>query len=282
MSHYTTLVILPADTPLDRVAMERAAETLLEPFDENTQVPEYQRPCSCVGRVARGAARQRGQEAAEEATGKTMDESRNDFATGPGAEYQSDPRQLFSPEAEAAWATFIKPYVDVVTQTALAFLDDHPLKEAADPECPQCNGTGSYVSQYNPESKWDWYVIGGRWNGSLFPLNGPEDTDPDDRYPEDVHQATVAKIEAMMTDRKDEVEFFATQFGMNACRCRDIAKPDPLFSIITPDGEWHAKATMGWFGMTSDDQDTSRWQAEYYEVLSGHADHLCILYDLHI
>ena len=26
---------------------------------------------------------------------------------------------------------------------------------------------GSILSTYNPKSKWDWYLIGGRWNNSI-------------------------------------------------------------------------------------------------------------------
>jgi hypothetical protein len=31
-----------------------------------------------------------------------------------------------------------------------------------DPKCGECKGTGIYKSTYNPNSKWDWYSIGGR------------------------------------------------------------------------------------------------------------------------
>ncbi len=33
--------------------------------------------------------------------------------------------------------------------------------------CPSCHGKGTYPSTYNPDSKWDWWVVGGRWNGQL-------------------------------------------------------------------------------------------------------------------
>ena len=35
------------------------------------------------------------------------------------------------------------------------------------PDCEDCNGSGTRVTTYNPESKWDWYQIGGRWEGEL-------------------------------------------------------------------------------------------------------------------
>ena len=37
--------------------------------------------------------------------------------------------------------------------------DDQPNKD-----CGSCHGEGKYETTYNPLGKWDWYVIGGRWN----------------------------------------------------------------------------------------------------------------------
>lgn len=33
---------------------------------------------------------------------------------------------------------------------------------------------GDLLSTYNPNSKWDWYVIGGRWDKCLKTLSGEE------------------------------------------------------------------------------------------------------------
>ena len=33
--------------------------------------------------------------------------------------------------------------------------------------CDECKGLGTVLSTYNPASKWDWYEIGGRWEGEL-------------------------------------------------------------------------------------------------------------------
>lgn len=37
--------------------------------------------------------------------------------------------------------------------------------------CPDCENTGVFMSKYNPNSQWDWWEIGGRWNECLYDLD---------------------------------------------------------------------------------------------------------------
>ena len=32
-------------------------------------------------------------------------------------------------------------------------------------DCEECDVNGLYTTTYNPKSKWDWYLIGGRFRG---------------------------------------------------------------------------------------------------------------------
>ena len=41
-------------------------------------------------------------------------------------------------------------------------------------DCEECEGSGIYLSTYNEASKWDWYEIGGRWQGELSENNSPD------------------------------------------------------------------------------------------------------------
>lgn len=31
-------------------------------------------------------------------------------------------------------------------------------------DCPVCHGEKEYATTYNPKSKWDWWIVGGRWS----------------------------------------------------------------------------------------------------------------------
>jgi len=95
-----------------------------------------------------------------------------------------------------------------------------------------------YLSSYNPDSHWDWWRIGGRWNCEM---------------------------------QGDNV--------LPVARWDGSFQP---FALVTDAGEWHQRARMGWWGMTSEEQEPERWKAEVGEILSGHRSHLAVLVDCHI
>jgi len=49
--------------------------------------------------------------------------------------------------------------------------ESHPLYKKPSPDCEECEGTGWYMTICNPDGKWDWYQVGGRWDGMLNGLN---------------------------------------------------------------------------------------------------------------
>ena len=52
------------------------------------------------------------------------------------------------------------------------------------------------------------------------------------------------------------------------------------FAIVTPDGEWHQEAEVGWWGMTSN--PNVKWEKEKKELLKQYADYLIVAVDCHI
>lgn len=141
MSHSTVLVLLPARP----VNIEEAVTKALAPFDENTDVPAYKTRCCCVGNTARRAAH-----AYATATVGTAGSFRASF-------------DHTAPDADARWKTHIAPFSDLADATERA----HPLYERPDADCDDCHGTALRESTRNPLSKWDWYQIGGRWDGAI-------------------------------------------------------------------------------------------------------------------
>ena len=61
-----------------------------------------------------------------------------------------------------------------------------------------------------------------------------------------------------------------------------IEEGTSFYAMVTDNGEWHQKGNMGWFGISTDEQDPNRWAAEQAEILSGHRDHLLVMVDCHI
>ena len=104
---------------------------------------------------------------------------------------------------------------------------------------------GNLYSTYNPNSKWDWYVVGGRWRGKLINKNGK------------------------LTD-EDYVS--------------ELVFPDDFstFAVLLPDGSWHEAGEMGWWAIVSNEKDD--WYDTYKEKFLDTADPNWILtiVDCHI
>jgi hypothetical protein len=103
------------------------------------------------------------------------------------------------------------------------------------------------VSTYNPDGKWDWYEIGGRW----------------DRY--------VAR------SRGNVISSRALR------RSRHLRKCLPYY-LVTPDGRWLEREDAPCFGpaaTASDRRAKRRWLAQVRRVLSHYIDHSVVCVDVH-
>lgn len=96
---------------------------------------------------------------------------------------------------------------------------------------------GNLLTTYNPNSKWDWWTVGGRWSGYLPTING-----------EVTNNCVVGNV--------DWDKFFE----------RNQAGP---FCFVTEDGEWHESAKMGLWGMTDDNKEVNAWRKEFESYLKS-------------
>lgn len=195
---------------------------------------------------------------------------------------------------------------------------------------------GRYGYYENPNARWDWYQIGGRWQGALRlkeaavmegnakkgepsllammnekrakqtldRLNDPHcadvaqfkdidwegmDADTDNQIHEfykDVEEirrleaageqigadlsfgARYTAIDAGLVNREDEKGLFTT---MKTTFTEEDLLRDYRFhwewstyAVIDEKGEWHEKATMGWFGCDNGDQDDTRAWRKFF------------------
>ncbi len=270
------MVLIDGDTKLESV--ECAVTAALAKFDENIEVPEYDKPCYCIGMAARSAARSCADERAgtvdsirkahnhdADITAKRKRHTDLEFSkTKLTAEEKAEFKEL-DELLEARWGIAIAPYLAAERSA----FDSHPDKASADKECDDCRGTGSRKSTGNPIAKWDWWVIGGRWAGWI---RGAEDSMPNDdvgSFGTSAHQQTRAIRNATLNNSRHVNEF-----------------PSPIpddvipFAIVTPDGQWNQKGDMGWFGMASNEKDD--WKDEARGILAAHPTALAVAVDLHI
>ena len=108
------------------------------------------------------------------------------------------------------------------------------------------------LSTYNPDSKWDWYSVGGRWDGFLH----YKDADPG------FEETNVAYIHELDMDYLFE---------------------HIPFCFVTEDGEWIEKGEMGWWCSVSNEKSEETWKQQFVDyVKSLDADCLVTVVDFHI
>lgn len=123
-------------------------------------------------------------------------------------------------------------------------------------------------STYNPKSKWDWYVLGGRWSGRILKLK-----------------------EGAESGIEGEKSFFSDTHGIDAALKKDIDfeamyKEDEEWApyAILKDGEWISRGEMGYFGISFNETMTKgEWSAKVKELIESLPGNTLIsMYDLHI
>lgn len=108
------------------------------------------------------------------------------------------------------------------------------------------NDQGEPLSTYNPDSKWDWYVIGGRWDGWI-------------------------------TAKETSGERVQDNIALTE---QAIARGIIPHAIVTPDGGWHERGQMGWFAtLITENED---WDAQARAILTDHPGHHVLILDAHI
>jgi hypothetical protein len=106
--------------------------------------------------------------------------------------------------------------------------------------------SGRPISTYNPDSKWDWYVIGGRWDGWINDKEASQESVID-------NSATTEQA---------------------------IARDKIPHAIITPDGQWLERGQMGWFANLITENEY--WDSDGKAILARYPGHRIVIVDAHI
>lgn len=100
---------------------------------------------------------------------------------------------------------------------------------------------------YNPESEWDWWVVGGRWDGEFAPGN---------------HLPVADAIDELQSSDPAQWKF--------------------PYSLVNAEGEWITKGAMGWFGIAAPAMTDLEWQEKFLEELRKQPDGMLVFVDFHI
>ena len=201
----------------------------------------------------------------------------------------------------------VEPYVEFTREEAIAYARKH-YKSVADMSDDRCyaymaedyktDAEGNLLSTYNPKSKWDWWTEGGRWAGMLKvdgkKVDSARVTDID-FTPDPLEYEAALRYWDVVVEHQEKrpgeeyVSLYGEQYYLDYYGDRETyARYMTQFStyaVVTPDGEWHEKGRMGWFGASSETPDEARdWEEHYRERFldSAEADWLLNIVDCHI
>lgn len=172
-------------------------------------------------------------------------------------------------------------------------------------------------STYNPNSKWDWYEIGGRFSNSLpltnealkkeysehanypftniAPINyvnwkykhlTEEEKNKIRRWWEiNIYDAPLKEGE-----EKDKYLFYNPKYYERRYRDAEtdikVQETIRFFAVITPDGKWYAPSNMGWWACTDGEpEDELQWDLDFYDKFiepNLNSDLICTVVDCHI
>lgn len=105
---------------------------------------------------------------------------------------------------------------------------------------------GNLYSIYNPNAKWDWYSIGGRWDGSLVTKDGTK-----------TNEDLVSNI--------------------------DWDKTDIPFAFVDPIGRWFERGKMGWWAIVTNETEMAEWERQFKEFITRIGDDVKVtVVDCHI
>lgn len=208
MSHFSAFVLIPES---EVVNAEEYIGELIEEYDEGKEVPEYMRECYCVGRKQQKEIRELTEEYITQVNilNKQKDVERDVFK---------------------------------IRNILLSM----QLRLCADKDCPECKGTGEVTSTYNPQSEYDYFLIGGRWN-NVLPNN-----------------SNFIKVKEFLL-LKDT----------------DFEKKLP-FALIESNGDWNKSVDIGWFGVSSNDKEQNQWSQEVRRILENNKEYMIAVIDCHI
>lgn len=112
------------------------------------------------------------------------------------------------------------------------------------------------ISHYNPDSRWDWYVIGGRWDGFLI----LKELDEEGEHIK-TNEAYINEIDWDLMVKENNIPF----------------------CFIDVFGEWHERGEMGWFTSVKNEKDIDVWKQHFLDYIKELEDDcLVTVVDFHI
>ena len=192
------------------------------------------------------------------------------------------------------------------------------FKENEDAEQDETTGKKGYW--YNPDARWDWYCVGGRWRDQLKLLpgrtgkRGPRDN-PDKEHQPSPDRCDIARVRDCDFSPNEKVycmalraweiavegspmaeaekknympmyksEYYLQQYGTREHYAK-LMSDFSTYAFITADGEWHETGRMLWWGLddaSKESRDAYKEAFDEYLKTAKEQDLFITIVDCHI
>lgn len=266
MSHYTVGIVIDKSCGIEE--LDYYVGSLLGPFDENIEVDQYidEYRFNYIMTVYKRKEQNR----------EILNEMINDPETFCKQRHMSI-EQLEDNK---------KRLIDRINKTIMVEVNENLEHEDLDMD-------GNILSTYNPDSKWDWYIIGGRWAGSLVLKTGEnvdfarfKDIDYDATYYNENYGFSSEKelVEQYHKDPGFKEYIDSNYINLESFISLDVEKKPFSYAMLI-DEKWIEPGRMGMFGISnSGDDDRDRYDKEIVEYLENkkESEDWLVIVDCHI
>lgn len=209
--------------------------------------------------------------------------------------YINSALELFSEHLE------VEPYIGCTVEEMLERYESYKLRNEGDTVesfeeyskdyCGAGNDEyGNALSTYNPNSKWDWYEIGGRWNNIIETKNSKKVNYArikDIVFSKKFNDLELQKIKKEYNKLIKEGDFYKAEYYQERYPNLESYIKSYNFStyaILDTNGKWYEPGKMGWFGVSSSSLEEQRnFEDEYMNIIkSQDEDSWLVVVDCHI
>lgn len=125
---------------------------------------------------------------------------------------------------------------------------------------------GNHLTTYNPNSKWDWYSIGGRWNKVLLTNKDNKDV--------------VEKQDFGLFNYCGDKETIDGYKWVNGAKIKDIdfkkmneGKEEPFYTwALVDETDWYEQGKMGWWATSDATNETTNTFAKQFQEYINNPD----------
>lgn len=122
----------------------------------------------------------------------------------------------------------------------------------------EIDNDGNYYYEHNPNAKWDWYQVGGRWTGFLKLTDKAKDAPVISGH----FNMDKTEVQQLIKNRRTD-RACVGEIDWDAMKASSDGRVP--FAVLD-DGQWYERGSMGWWGIVSDEDNS--WNEQFEKKLA--------------